>query len=178
LKKRNKKLLSCLRRPSCPGPETARARAKVFGSFFKKNFPSFPLAASHGTNIMSTRAIKIPGPDHPITIEPAASRIIVTVAGRTIADSNAALTLHEAAHPAVHYIPRQDVDMTLLQRTGHASYCPYKGEAAYYSIQAGGDRATNAVWTYEAPYDSVAAIKDHVAFYPDRVDTITEQQKP
>ncbi|MDB5396119.1 MAG: hypothetical protein JWM91_3625 [Rhodospirillales bacterium] len=74
----------------------------------------------------------------------------------------------------MQYIPRRDVDMSLLERTGHATYCPYKGEAAYYSIPLGGDRAANAVWTYEAPYDAVAIIKDHLAFYPDRVDAIEE----
>ena len=62
--------------------------------------------------------------------------------------------------------------LTLLSRTDRTSYCPYKGDAGYFSIPAGGDRSTNAVWTYEAPYDAVAAIKDHLAFYPDRVDAI------
>lgn len=97
----------------------------------------------------------------------------VTVAGRVIADSRDALTLREAAYPAVQYIPRKDVDMAQLERTAHASYCPYKGDAAYYSIPAGGERSANAIWTYEQPYAAVAAIKDHVAFYPDRVDAIT-----
>jgi uncharacterized protein (DUF427 family) len=124
---------------------------------------------------MSEKPRKIPGPDHPITVTPNPARIVVTVAGKVVADSRNALTLREASYPAVQYIPRQDVDMAALQRTDHASYCPYKGEAAYYSIPAGGGRTVNAVWTYEAPYDAVAAIKDHVAFYPDRVDSITEQ---
>lgn len=124
---------------------------------------------------MAARPIRTPGADHPITIEPNRSRVTVTVAGRTIADTRMALTLREAAYPPVLYIPRQDVDMTLLERTNHASYCPYKGEAAYYSIPAGGEQATNAVWTYEQPYDAVAAIKDHLAFYPSRVGSIEEQ---
>ena len=101
--------------------------------------------------------------------------MIVSVAGRVIADTRRALTLKEASYPAVQYIPRQDVDMALLQRTDHATYCPYKGECAYYSIPAGGERAVNAVWTYEKPYEAVAAIKDHLAFYPDRVDAIEER---
>ncbi|MGL4963792.1 MAG: DUF427 domain-containing protein [Inquilinus sp.] len=122
---------------------------------------------------MSEKPRKIPGPDHPITVTPNPGRIVVTVAGKVVADSRNALTLREASYPPVQYIPRQDVDMAALQRTDHASYCPYKGDAAYYSI--GGGRAANAVWTYEAPYDAVAAIKDHVAFYPDRVDSITER---
>ena len=120
----------------------------------------------------TTKTVKIPGPDHPITITPTAKRVVVTVGGRVVADSRAALTLQEAAYPAVQYVPRADVDMSLLERTAHATYCPYKGDCAYYSIPAGGERATNAVWTYEQPYDAVAAIRDHVAFYPDRVDSI------
>lgn len=121
------------------------------------------------------RTLKIPGPDHPITIEANASRVTVTVAGRVVADSTRAFTLREAAYPPVHYIPRADVDMALLQRSDHSSYCPYKGEAAYYSIPVGGERAVDAVWTYETAYEAVAAIAGHVAFYPDRVDAIVEQ---
>ncbi|MGI4815507.1 MAG: DUF427 domain-containing protein [Janthinobacterium lividum] len=121
------------------------------------------------------KPIKIPGPNHPITVTPYPGRIVVTVAGRVVADSRAALTLQEAAYPAVQYIPRQDVDMSLLQRTDHATYCPFKGDCSYYSIPAGGERSANAVWSYEAPFDAVASIKDHVAFYPDRVDAISQQ---
>jgi uncharacterized protein (DUF427 family) len=124
---------------------------------------------------MTTKPIKIPGPDHPITIERNTQRVVVTLAGQVIADTNEALTLREASYPAVQYVPRKDVDMARLERTSHQSYCPYKGDAAYYSIPAGGARAANAVWTYESPYQAVAAIKDHVAFYPDRVDSIVEQ---
>jgi len=113
-----------------------------------------------------------PGPDHPITITAARELIIVTVAGRRIADTREALTLKEAAYPAVQYIPRKDVDMTQLQRTSHQTYCPYKGECAYYSIPAGGERSINAVWTYEAPYAPVSAIREFLAVYPDRVDAI------
>jgi len=124
---------------------------------------------------MADKPIKIPGPDHPITIAPKPGRVVVTVAGRVVADTRAALTLREASYPAVLYIPRQDADMALLQRTDHGSYCPYKGDASYYSIPGGGERSANAVWTYETPYEAVAAIKDHLAFYPDRVDAISEQ---
>ena len=122
----------------------------------------------------SARTIKVPGPDHPITVERNAQRVVVRVAGRVVADTRNALRLKEASYPAVQYIPRQDVDMTLLERTDHATYCPYKGDCAYYSVPVGGERAANAVWTYEHPYDAVARIKDHVAFYPDRVDAIEE----
>lgn len=121
------------------------------------------------------RTVKIPGPDHPITIMHNPKRVIVTVAGQVIADTADAWTLREAAYPAVQYIPRKDVDMTRLARTEHATYCPYKGECAYFSIPSGGERATNAVWSYEAPFDAVAAIRDHLAFYPDRVDAIEER---
>jgi uncharacterized protein (DUF427 family) len=121
---------------------------------------------------MQTKTVKIPGPDHPITITPNAAHITVTVAGRVIADTKEALTLKEASYTATQYIPRKDVDMSQLQRTEHSSYCPYKGDASYYSIPAGGERSVNAIWTYESPYEAVAAIKDYVAFYPDRVDSI------
>lgn len=123
----------------------------------------------------SPRSIKIPGPDHPITVAPNPARVVVTLAGHTIADTRAALTLREASYPAVHYIPRADVDMSLLERSTHTTYCPYKGECNYFSIPAGGERSVNAVWTYESPYDAVAGIKDHVAFYVDRVDGVEEQ---
>lgn len=121
---------------------------------------------------MTERVIKIPGPDHPITIEPTNARVRVTVGGKVIAETEAALTLREAGYPAVQYIPRADVDMTLLERSDLKTYCPYKGEASYFSIPAGGGRAKDAIWTYEQAYDAVSSIAGHVAFYPDRVDTI------
>lgn len=124
---------------------------------------------------MTDKPFLVPGPDHPITISPATHRIVVTLGGRTIADSSNALTLREASYPPVHYIPRADVDMAALARTEHGSHCPYKGDASYYSIPAGGDRSANAVWTYEAPHPAVAEIRDHLAFYPDRVDAIREE---
>ena len=124
---------------------------------------------------MNSKPIKIPGPDHPITITSTKGRVTVTVNGKRVADTHEALTLKEAAYPAVQYIPRKDVDMTQLQRTSHQTYCPYKGDCAYYSIPLGGERSVNAVWTYEAPYAAVAEIKDHLAFYSDRVDAIEER---
>jgi uncharacterized protein (DUF427 family) len=123
----------------------------------------------------ATKPVKIPGPDHPITIERNPARIIVSLAGRIVADTREALTLREAHYPAVQYIPRKDVDLTLLDRTDHATYCPYKGDCSYYSIPLGGERSVNAVWSYEAPYAAVAPIKDHLAFYPNRVDAIEER---
>ena len=118
------------------------------------------------------KPIKIPGPDHPITIERNPARIVVTVAGRVIADTREALTLNESHYAAVQYIPRKDVDMTLLARSDHTTYCPYKGDASYFSIPIGGDRSIDAIWTYEAPYAAATDIKDHLAFYPDCVDAI------
>jgi uncharacterized protein (DUF427 family) len=121
---------------------------------------------------MTVKTMKIPGPDHPISIDANPSRVVVTVGGRVIADTRDALTLREASYPPVQYIPRQDVDMTALTRSDHRTYCPYKGEASYYSIPAGGDRSLNAVWTYETPFEAMVQIRDYVAFYPDRVDEI------
>jgi uncharacterized protein (DUF427 family) len=123
---------------------------------------------------MTEKTVKIPGPDHAITIEPYPGRVVVTVGDRVIADSKDAMTLREAKYPAVHYIPRKDVDMTALARTETQTYCPYKGDASYFSIPAGGERSSDAIWTYEAPFDAVSSIKDYVAFYHDRVDGIEE----
>ncbi len=121
----------------------------------------------------SQRPVKIPGPDHPITIARYAKRVIVTAAGKKIADTRDALALREANYPVVLYIPRKDVDFSLLERTDHGSYCPYKGEASYFSIPYAGARGTNAIWSYETPHAAAQAIKDHLAFYSDRV-TIEE----
>ena len=117
--------------------------------------------------------MKIPGPDHPITIETNLSRVVVKVGGKIIADTSDALTLREASYPPVQYIPRRDVDMATLMRSEHTTYCPYKGDASYYSIPAGGDRSLNAVWTYETPFEAMAQINDCDAFYPDRADEIS-----
>jgi uncharacterized protein (DUF427 family) len=122
---------------------------------------------------ISNKPMKIPGPDHPISINVNPTRVVVTVGGRVIADTRDALTLREASYPPVQYIPRRDVDMGALTRSEHTTYCPYKGDATYYSIPAGGDRSLNAVWTYETPFEAMAQIKEYVAFYPDRVDEIS-----
>jgi len=124
---------------------------------------------------MTTKTVKIPGPDHPITIERNPRRVVVMIGGKVIADTTEALTLREAKYPAVQYIPRKDVDMRALERSETATYCPYKGDASYFSIRAAGVRSADAVWGYEAPYEAVAEIKDHLAFYPDRVDAVEER---
>jgi uncharacterized protein (DUF427 family) len=121
---------------------------------------------------MTNRKVIVPGPDHPITITPTPNRVTVTLDGRVIADTTSALTLQEASYPPVQYIPLADVDPEVLAPSDHSSYCPFKGTASYYGLTTGGDVASPAVWTYSEPHDAVAEIRDHVAFYPDRVDAI------
>lgn len=118
---------------------------------------------------MTSRLILTPGPDHPITTERNPRRVQVRAADALIADTAAALTLREAGYPPVHYIPRGDVDIAQLRRSAHSSYCPYKGEAAYFDIPALGEKGANAIWTYEQPYAAVADIAGHLAFYPTAV---------
>lgn len=121
-----------------------------------------------------TRQQLEPGPDHPITITPTAGRVTVTVAGRTIADSTNALTLQEASYPAVQYVPFADVDPDVLVKTDTETYCPFKGDASYYSVRTDDGEVTDAIWTYEQPYAAVAQIKEHLAFYPDKVEITVE----
>jgi uncharacterized protein (DUF427 family) len=118
------------------------------------------------------KEVKVPGPDHPITISPAEGKVRVTVAGKIVAESTRALRLEEKGYPPVYYLPRGDADMSLLARTDHYSYCPYKGDCTYYSIPIGGERSRYAVWTYEKPYEAVAIIRECLAFYPSRIDAI------
>jgi uncharacterized protein (DUF427 family) len=127
------------------------------------------------TENMKERPVRLPGPDHRICIERNPARVVVSVAGRVVADSHNSLTLREATYPPVHYIPRKDVDFSQLERTDHVTYCPYKGDCNYYSIPAGGEKSVNAVWAYENPFPAVAHIRGHIAFYPERVDEIAEQ---
>ena len=116
-----------------------------------------------------------PSKDNPIIIEPNRKRVRVLFNGRVVADTSRALSLKEVGLPVVQYIPRKDADMSLLERTAHRTHCGYKGDAVYYTIRAEGRAAENAVWSYEEPESAVAAIKGHLAFYPDRVDRIEEQ---
>jgi uncharacterized protein (DUF427 family) len=115
-----------------------------------------------------------PSKEKPIIIEPNRNRVRVTFNGRVIADTTRAVSLKEVGLPAVQYIPRDDADMSLMERTSQKTHCGYKGDAAYYTIRAEGRAAENAVWTYEDPYPAVSAIKGRLAFYPDRVDRIEE----
>jgi uncharacterized protein (DUF427 family) len=114
--------------------------------------------------------MKIPGPDHPITVTANPKRLQVNYQDHVIADSEATLTLKESTYPAVSYFPRRDVEMDFLSRTDRMTYCPYKGEAHYFTIVRDGRIAENAVWTYETPYPAMELIKDYVAFYPNHVD--------
>ncbi len=114
----------------------------------------------------------IPGPDHPITVTPTGRRVTVAVGTSVIADSLAALTLQEAGYPAVQYIPIGDVDPAVLRASDTTTYCPYKGDASYYDLVLRDADQTDTVWVYTDPYGAVADIKDHVAFYADRVKII------
>lgn len=113
--------------------------------------------------------MKLPGPDHPITITPNPRRVRVTAGDIVIAETTKALTLKEAKYPAVQYVPRQDANMSLLERTDRVTHCPYKGDASYYSVKADGKTLDNAIWTYEAPFPAMTEISGHLAFYPDKV---------
>ena len=113
-------------------------------------------------------------PDHPITITSSGGRVRVTFAGHVVADSDQALVLTEASYAPVFYLPPEHVDFAALARTDHRTRCPYKGVASYYSINLAGRIAQNAVWCYEQPFETVAAITGYLAFYPDRVDSIEE----
>jgi uncharacterized protein (DUF427 family) len=111
-------------------------------------------------------------PEHRITTKPAGERVRVTFNGEVIADSREAIRMDEGNYPAVYYIPRKDVRMDRLARTAHTTHCPYKGHASYYTLSSGGRTAENAVWSYETPYDEMSVIKDLLAFYPDKADSI------
>jgi uncharacterized protein (DUF427 family) len=113
--------------------------------------------------------MKLPGPDHPIAITLNPKRVRVSVDGVVIADTTHALTLKEASYPAVQYVPRTDANMALLKRSDRTTHCPYKGDASYYSVVADGKTLENSIWTYETPFPAMAEIKDHLAFYPDKM---------
>lgn len=116
--------------------------------------------------------MKVPDASHPITIQKTGSRVTVSWQGKIIADTQNALALAESTYPVVQYIPREDVLPEVLERSDHTTYCPYKGTANYFSLVSDEGRGDNAVWFYEDPYEAVAQIRDHVAFYPNVVDAI------
>ena len=116
--------------------------------------------------------MKQPTPDHPITVQPSPRRVRVLFNGKVVADTSRALALAEASYPAVMYIPRADANMSVFKPTDHQTHCPYKGDASYFTLEVDGKSARNAVWSYVEPFPAVAAIKEYLAFYPDRVDAI------
>jgi uncharacterized protein (DUF427 family) len=121
---------------------------------------------------MNAKVMRLPGADHPISIELSHARVVVNVAKIEIVNSRDALLLRESSYPPVLYIPRRDADMSRLERSNYSTYCPYKGDCSYYSIPLGGPKSVNAVWTYERPYAAVAEIQGHLAFYRDRIDSL------
>lgn len=118
---------------------------------------------------MSPSPCRIPGPDHPITIEPAGGRVVVRYGDEVLVDTRAALLLREARYAPVFYVPRADARMDRLRPSDRHTTCPYKGEASYFSLPGNAEASIDAVWTYETPCESVAAIAEHLAFYAERV---------
>jgi len=112
----------------------------------------------------------IPGPDHPITIEPTGECVVVRIGEQVVAETSEALTLREASYAPVQYIPIEDVDETLLRPTDGATYCPFKGDASYFALRGPDGEIEDAIWTYEQPYEAVGEIEGHVAFYPQHVE--------
>jgi uncharacterized protein (DUF427 family) len=121
-----------------------------------------------------SRPVLSPTAEHPITIEPTQGRVVVRIGDTVVADSRGALTLQESTYPAVQYIPMADVDQSLLRRTDTATYCPFKGDASYYSVETPDGTVDDAIWTYEKPYDAVAEIVGHAAFYANRADVTVD----
>ena len=119
---------------------------------------------------MSEKQVLVPGPDHPITVTSAEHTVTVHFGGRLIAKTDAALVLLESTYPPVYYLPVDAVDPDVLESSEHTTYCPFKGDASYYTLRDGDTSSMNAVWTYLEPYDAVSQIAGHVAFYQDRVD--------
>jgi uncharacterized protein (DUF427 family) len=121
------------------------------------------------------RPVLLPSAKHPITVEPTGSRVVVRVGGKVVADSDSALTLQESTYPAVQYIPMADLDQSVLRRTGTSTYCPFKGDASYYSVETpDGQIVEDVIWTYEQPHPAVAEIAGHVAFYADRAEVTVD----
>jgi uncharacterized protein (DUF427 family) len=119
---------------------------------------------------MTERPVLEPTDAHPITVTPTGRHVVVRVNGDVIAETDDALTLQESTYPAVQYVPLADVTPSALTRSDTTTYCPYKGEANYFHVSAGGETVDDAIWTYESPYSAVAAIAGHVAFYADKAD--------
>jgi uncharacterized protein (DUF427 family) len=113
--------------------------------------------------------MKLPGPDHPITITPHKGHVTVKFGNAVVASTDSALELKEASYPVVFYIPRKDAELSHYEKTTHSTHCPYKGDASYFALVDGARRDENAVWSYETPFPAMAEIKEYVAFYPNKV---------
>lgn len=120
------------------------------------------------------REPKIPGPDHPITVEANGTHVVARVGGTVVAETSDALTLREASYPPAYYVPLADVDRAVLRPSDTTTYCPYKGEASYYSVETPDGEVTDAMWFYPQPYDAVGDIAEHVAFYTDRLEVTAD----
>src|ERR1700723_138342 len=149
----------------------AGSQVRAFQSMAARAVTSTARSAME-TKTNKNKEIRIPGPEHPITISPGCGKVRVTVAGTIVAESTRSLRLEEKGYPPVYYLPRNDAEMSLLVRTTHYTYCPYKGDCTYYSVPIGGSKSEYEVWTYERPHEAVANIKEYLAFYPSRVDAI------
>jgi uncharacterized protein (DUF427 family) len=123
---------------------------------------------------MTSRPVLEPTTEHPITIAPTGTRVVVRVNGEVVADTSEALQLQESTYPAVQYIPFADVKQDRLIRTDTSTYCPYKGDAGYYSVSTAAGTVEDVIWTYDEPYPAVGQIAGHVAFYPDKADITVE----
>jgi uncharacterized protein (DUF427 family) len=137
-------------------------------------YPPMDRRLQHGGRAAAPRPLtsppmREPDPDHPIAITPVAGRVVVRFAGTVVASTRDALELREAAYPPVLYLPREHAEMGYFEPSEKRTRCPYKGEAGYFSLRAGGAHAPDAVWTYETPYPAVAEIGGRLAFYPDHV---------
>jgi uncharacterized protein (DUF427 family) len=122
-----------------------------------------------------SREKKIPDASHPITVEPTEGHVRVLVGGTVIAESDASLTLREASYPPVQYVPLADIDASVLSRTETSTYCPFKGDASYYTVTTADGSVVDAGWTYDEPYDAVAPIATHVAFWPNRAEVLVDE---
>jgi len=126
---------------------------------------------------LETRSAFAEHPDYRVGFEPCAKRVRVIASNTTIADTTRVQLLRETGHVPVYYFPREDLRMDLLERSGHTTFCPFKGTASYWHVTQGADRRENAVWSYETPFEEVAEIKDTMAFYWNKMDAWFEEDE-
>jgi uncharacterized protein (DUF427 family) len=158
-----------------PRPDKGGSRSRDASNRLVRPRNQERLRASSGMKevpSMNDRPVDLPGKHYPIKIEQNPEHVVVRVGGYVVAHSRHALTMREGYLDPVIYIPWKDVDFILVKGNDHQTYCSYKGDCSYYDIPLGGAKSVNAIWEYKDPYEAVAQIKGHVAFYPDRVDSI------